>query len=122
DLEGRWYVRFDRTRSGAGSEAVEAVGPWSRVPVPEHHNDLIPAGRRPGRAEPPSARAQMGDLPAGRHGRETDCDESTQDESAPDTAAGGDRKRHPHREDALSGPAGVIRRAGAHPTGLRVGS
>jgi hypothetical protein len=69
----------------------------------------------------------MGDLPAGRHGRETDCDESTQDESAPeaaapDTAAGGDRKRHPHREDALIGPAGVIRRAGAFPTGLRVGS
>ena len=29
----------------------------------------------------------MGDLPAGRHGRETDCDESTQDESAPEAAA-----------------------------------
>jgi hypothetical protein len=84
----------------------------------------------------------MGDLPKGRHGRETTCNEATENktvpdataaneaapggaapnETAPDGAAGGDRKRHPHREDALIGPAGVIRRAGAFPTGLRVGS
>src|SRR5699024_12281010 len=94
----------------------------SRVPVPEHDDDLIPAGRRSQRTEPASARAQMGDLPEGRHGRETTCDEATKNKTAPDGAAGGDRKRHPHREDALIGPAGVIRRAGAFPTGLRVGS
>src|SRR5699024_10898120 len=87
DHEGRSCRRVDRAQPGADSEAVEPVGPSSRVPVPEHDDDLIPVGRRSQRTESASARAQMGDLPEGRHGRETTCDEATENKTAPDATA-----------------------------------